>query len=189
MRALLLAAACTALALPRLALAAPDSLRVAPPPARDSADSLRLPRLAGDSTLAPRPASDSARDVARGTTIPRTVQRGPRMMFYGGLVAGLAANYRMKLDQDPGGYTDRWTTSSMFPDKGVHGLAAFTLTTLGVDLGVKPWKSAMAVCAAGIAFEYTQGYVSRYDIGADCIGASGAALWRSWRGARSGPAR
>ena len=45
-------------------------------------------------------------------------------------------------------------------------------------------NAAIAVCAAGTAFEFAQGYVSPYDIAADCIGATGAALWQSWRASR-----
>jgi hypothetical protein len=84
-------------------------------------------------------------------------------------------------DRDPGGYTDAWTTRSTFPDKAVHAGAAWLLTSAGTDLGLKPWQSALVVTAAGAAFERAQGHVSRYDIGADALGALGAALWRSWR--------
>lgn len=176
---------------PRIAAAGTaDSLNVAAAARRcHTADSLgaALQRCDSAALLAPR--LDSASTPRGITTIPRTVHTRARIAFFAGVAGGLAANYRIKLDKDPGGYTDAWTTSSMFPDKGVHGLAAFALTSVGVDLGVRPWTSAMTICAAGIAFEYTQGYVSRYDIGADCIGASGAALWRSWRGAPNGGSR
>jgi hypothetical protein len=96
----------------------------------------------------------------------------------------VAANYRMHLDPDPGGYTDGWRTEAFFPDKGVHALAAWALTSVGVDLGARPFTSALAVCATGTAFEFSQGYVSRRDIEADCIGAGASALWRKfseWR--------
>ena len=42
------------------------------------------------------------------------------------------------------------------------------LTGVGVDLGVRPKYSALAVCMAGNAVEFAQGYVSLYDIAADC---------------------
>jgi hypothetical protein len=191
--ALLIGVAAGALgASPRIAAAATiDSLTVASATRRcSSADNMRVMlQPACDSAARIAPKTDSTSALHPITTIPRTVHRKAPIVFFAGLAGGLAANARIKLDQDPGGYTDSWRTSSMFPDKGVHGLAAFALTSVGVDLGVKPWTSAMTICAAGVAFEYTQGYVSRYDIGADCIGASGAALWRSLRGSRNGGSR
>jgi hypothetical protein len=66
----------------------------------------------------------------------------------------------------------------------VHALAAWAITSVGVDLGARPRYAALAVCAAGTAFEFAQGYVSPYDVAADCIGAGGAALWQSWRAKR-----
>ena len=184
---LLAAVACALGASPRTATAGMADSVTAAPSARycGIADSTRVPlRPPCDSTSRLALRLDSANAPQRIVTIPRAAHTKARIIFFTGVTGALAANYRMKIDKDPGGYTDAWTTSSMFPDKGVHGLAAFALTSVGVDLGVRPWTSAMTICAAGIAFEYTQGYVSRYDIGADCIGASGAALWRSFRGSR-----
>ena len=106
------------------------------------------------------------------------------VLFYGILGAGAVASRLFHVDPDTGGYRDGWTTSTTFPDKAVHGLAAWAITSAGVDLGVRPAYSATAVCAAGTAFEFAQGYVSVYDIAADCVGAAGAAAWRSWRARR-----
>jgi hypothetical protein len=184
--------ACALVASPRTATAGTADSLTALPPARHcgTGDSARVSlRLPCDSTSRLALRFDSTNAPQQIVTIPRAVHTKARIVFFTGVAGALAANYRMKLDQDPGGYTDAWTTSSMFPDKGVHGLAAFALTSVGVDLGVRPWTSAMTICAAGVAFEYTQGYVSRYDIGADCIGASGAALWRSFRGSRGNSSR
>ena len=105
-------------------------------------------------------------------------------VFFGAVAAGLAVNSFVHVDRDPGGYRDTWNTESSFPDKVVHGLSAFALTSVGVDLRVRPFVAALTTCAAGAIFEKTQGYVSRYDIGADCAGAALAGLWRHWRAPR-----
>jgi hypothetical protein len=120
-----------------------------------------------------------------GAVAPRPLAIAPRsghlpLLFYSGLTAGLVAVQAFHLDADPGGYHDALNTKSLFPDKAVHALAAWAVTSLGADLHVGPWRSAAAVCAAGVGFELAQGYVSRYDIGANCIGAAGAAAWRTW---------
>lgn len=100
------------------------------------------------------------------------------------MAVGTAATFAYRVDPDTGGYRDGWRTETFFPDKGVHALAAWALTSAGIDLGARRWIAAATVCAAGAAFEYSQGYVSRYDIGADCVGASFAALWRGWASRR-----
>ena len=79
---------------------------------------------------------------------------------------------------------DGWTTATDFPDKAVHALAAWAITGVGIDLGARPRYAAIAVCGAGVAFEFAQGYVSVYDTAADCAGAIGAATWQSWRARR-----
>ena len=58
------------------------------------------------------------------------------------------------LDPDPGGYPDGWTTATDFPDKAVHALAAWAITGVGIDLGARPRYAAIAVCGAGVAFEF-----------------------------------
>jgi hypothetical protein len=105
-------------------------------------------------------------------------------VFYGVLGAGAVTAAALRVDPDTGGYRDGWRTETDFPDKAVHALAAWALTNVGVDLGVRPSYSAGAVCAAGTAFEFAQGYVSIYDIAADCVGAATAAAWQRWRAKR-----
>ena len=127
-------------------------------------------------------ASASTRsDSAEAPATKRTASRRTSHLFYGALLTGAALSFNYRVDPDAGGYEDKWNTLANFPDKGVHALAAFALTGVGVDLGARPWVAAASVCAAGAAFEFSQGYVSKIDIAADCVGAAGAALWRSWR--------
>ena len=145
-----------------------DSLR----PAIPSLDAAR----AGASAATAGPASAS-------NGVKRRSDRWP-MVFYGALAGAAGVAVALHVDPDSGGYRDGWTTATDFPDKAVHGLAAWAITTVGVDLGARPRHAAIAVCAAGTAFEFAQGYVSPYDIAADCIGATGAALWQSWRARR-----
>lgn len=130
---------------------------------------------------------DSAAAGERDSVGPRPVAVSPRhrsnlrqWLYYGGVGAGVVAVSAFHLDSDPGGYHDGIGTESTFPDKAVHLLAAWTITSLGADLKVGAWKSALAVCAGGVGFEFAQGYVSPYDIGANCIGAAGAAAWHTW---------
>lgn len=141
---------------------------------------LVVPRLAfaqGHLREAVSTSGDSA-----GVTTPLVGKRAVLpYVFFGAMAAGLVVNSFVHVDKDPGGYHDTWNTESPMPDKIVHGLAAFALTSVGVDLKVRPMISAMTTCAAGVIFEKTQGYVSRYDIGADCAGAALAGLWRHWR--------
>ncbi len=145
-----------------------DSLRAAIP-------SIEAARVAApaSSGLEPSETNASARGVGR---LP--------IVFYSALAgaAGIAAV--LHVDPDSGGYDDGWTTATDFPDKAVHALAAWAITTVGVDLGARPRHAALAVCAAGTAFEFAQGYASPYDIAADCVGATGAALWQTWRARR-----
>lgn len=127
-------------------------------------------------------ASLSARtDSAEAPAKQRTTSRRTTHLFYGALLTGAALSFNYQVDPDQGGYEDKWNTLANFPDKGVHALAAFAITGVGVDLGARPWVAAASVCAAGAAFEFSQGYVSKIDIAADCVGAAGAALWRTWR--------
>lgn len=161
------------------AYAAPRQV-AAPPIANTNADSVR-------GTLIPsRAPADAAGESQAGPDGPRPLAvarpRGSRLplLFYGGVTAGVVAVRAFHLDSDPGGYHDGMKTESLFPDKAVHALAAWVITSLGSDLKVGPWKSAAVVCASGVGFELAQGYVSHYDIGANCLGAAGAAAWRSW---------
>jgi len=109
--------------------------------------------------------------------------RSPKV-FFGLMAAGVTAVRAFHLDSDPGGYKDGMRTYTDFPDKGVHALAAWALTNAGVDMKLSPWKSAATVVGAGVGYEFAQGYVSKYDIAADAIGAVSAAAWRHWRASR-----
>ena len=92
------------------------------------------------------------------------------------LFAGVWANGVFRIDADAGGYRDEWSL-----DKYTHGLAAGLLTFGAMTAGVKPTPAAVGLCAAGAAFEVTQGYISSRDIVADCTGALSAWLWyRLW---------
>jgi hypothetical protein len=128
------------------------------------------------------PSVESARAAAAA---PRAKRRSALpLVFYGALTAGAATAAVLHVDPDTGGYHDGWTTATDFPDKAVHALAAWAITNVGVDLGAKPRNAAVAVCAAGIAFEFAQGYVSVYDVAADCGAAAAAGVWQSWRARR-----
>ena len=138
------------------------------------------------------PSIDAARAGASSATagpahasngVKQRRERWP-VVFYGALAGAAGVAVALHVDPDSGGYRDGWTTATDFPDKAVHGLAAWAITTVGVDLGARPRNAALAVCAAGTVFEFAQGYVSPYDIAADCIGATGAALWQTWRARR-----
>ena len=110
------------------------------------------------------------------------------IVFYGVLATGAATAAVLHVDPDTGGYHDGWKTATDFPDKAVHALASWAITNVGIDLGVRPRYAALAVCATGTAFEFAQGYVSAYDIAADCVGAAGAGVWQSWRARRKAKA-
>lgn len=135
--------------------------------------------LLADSTRTSGPSLAAARVAARGVRRDRLP-----VVFYGALATAAVTVAVLHVDPDSGGYRDGWTTATDFPDKAVHALAAWAITNVGVDLGARPRYAALAVCAAGTAFEFAQGYVSPYDIAADCAGATGAALWQSWRARR-----
>jgi hypothetical protein len=141
----------------------------------DSAHSLAGPTVTSARAAAPRARGD------RHNKLP--------LVFYGALGGAAIVTAVLHVDPDSGGYRDGWTTATDFPDKAVHALAAWAITGVGVDLGVRPRYAALAVCGAGTAFEFAQGYVSLYDIGADCAGAVGAATWQSWRAKRKAKAR
>ena len=141
--------------------------------AAPESDSTRVAAI--PSALAAQAAVSAAR-VERRDKLP--------LVFYSVLGAAAVTAAVLHVDPDSGGYQDGWNTATDFPDKAVHALAAWAITSVGVDLGARPRYAALAVCAAGTAFEFAQGYVSVYDIAADCAGAAGAAVWRSWRARR-----
>ena len=151
-----------------------------------SRDAVAQAAPAGDSVLiAAIPTTQAARAAASSvpTARSRTRDRMPSV-FYGVLGAAAVTAAVLHVDPDSGGYRDGWNTATDFPDKAVHALAAWAITNVGVDLGARPRYAALAVCGAGTAFEFAQGYVSVYDIAADCAGAAGAAAWQSWRAHR-----
>lgn len=135
-----------------------------------------------DSVIPPIP-SAAAAQAAVAPTKAKSRDR-LHVVFYGALGAAAATAAVLHVDPDSGGYHDGWNTATDFPDKAVHALAAWAITNVGIDLGARPRHAALAVCAAGTAFEFAQGYVSVYDIVADCAGAAGAAAWQSWRAGR-----
>lgn len=140
-----------------------------------------------DSVIAaPVPTVNAARPATVPTMVARRSSGRDKLpaVFYGGLAGAATVAFALHVDPDTGGYHDGWTTATDFPDKAVHALAAWAITNIGVDLGARPRYAAVAVCAAGTAFELAQGYVSPYDIAADCAGAAGAAVWQSWRARR-----
>jgi hypothetical protein len=138
-------------------------------------DSAQVPSLVGPTATATRVTVSGPR-ARRRDMLP--------LVFYGALGSAAVATAVFHVDPDTGGYHDGWATATDFPDKAVHALAAWAITSVGVDLGVRPRYSAAAVCVAGTGFEFAQGYVSIYDIAADCAGAAGAAAWQAWRARR-----
>jgi hypothetical protein len=114
--------------------------------------------------------------VRRQQTRPPAKQIGRTALALITLGAGVAANAIWKIDQDPGGYVDSWTSR----DKALHGLTAYALTRTCTDIGAKPVACTLGVIAAGIGFEFTQGFVSRKDITFDLGGALGAYLAQRW---------
>jgi hypothetical protein len=169
-----------------LTLLALSSLALAPSAARSQQ------AAADDTVRAAIPRVEAARvgatlaTASRSSDATRAARRREKLplIFYGALTVSAGAVAVLHVDPDSGGYQDGWTTATDFPDKAIHALAAWAITTVGVDLGARPRHAALAVCAAGTAFEFAQGYASPYDIAADCVGASGAALWQSWRARR-----
>jgi hypothetical protein len=142
------------------------------------------PSSVGDTI--PAPAAGPTNAAAKAAVGVARVERRDKLpvVFYGVLGGAAVAAAVFHVDPDSGGYRDGWTTATDFPDKAVHALVAWAITGVGVDLGVRPRYAALAVCGAGTAFEFAQGYVSPYDIAADCVGAVGAATWESWRAKR-----
>ena len=76
----------------------------------------------------------------------RRNETGSCSWFYGALESAAVA--ALHIDLDTGGYRDGGHRNG-FPDKAVHALAAWSITNVGVDLGVQPKYSAAAVWAAG----------------------------------------
>jgi hypothetical protein len=148
-----------------------------------SATGQQHPAPPADTVSAGIPTAEASRSALSTASAAKRNDRLPQI-FYGVLGAAATTTMVLHVDADSGGYHDGWTTATDFPDKAVHALAAWAITTAGVDLGARPRYAALAVCAAGTVFEVAQGYVSVYDIAADCVGAAGAAAFQSWRATR-----
>src|SRR5215207_1556648 len=151
-----------------------------------AAPRVRAQQASSASDTLPAPAAGPTNAAATAAVGASRVERRDKLplVFYGVLGSAAVTAAVFHVDPDSGGYRDGWTTATDFPDKAVHALAAWAITGIGVDLGVRPRYAALAVCGAGTAFEFAQGYVSPYDIAADCFGAVGAATWQSWRAKR-----
>src|SRR5688500_17448179 len=160
-----------------LTLLALSSIALVPSAARSQQvaadDTLRAPiptveaERVGATLAATSRSSDATMSARRRVKLP--------LIFYGALTVSAGAVAVLHVDPDSGGYRDGWTTATDFPDKAIHALAAWALTTVGVDLGARPRHAALAVCAAGTAFEFAPGYVSPSDMAAARRGAPGAA--------------
>lgn len=104
-----------------------------------------------------------------------------------GATFGLAALTELGRANGRDGTTAGWRSTRPFYKTYAHGVAAFALADVGVDMGLAPWRSASVVCGAGAVYELVQGYVSRWDIAADCVGGALDALLRSAVHAPRGP--
>lgn len=108
---------------------------------------------------------------------PRPDDRLPNLMmtpqfptetYAAALAIGVAANAIWKIDQDPGGYPDKWFTM----DKVVHLNIAHFLTAQSIKMGAHPAWAVGLTCGFAAGFEVTQGYVSGKDITVGCLGSA-----------------
>lgn len=124
------------------------------------------------------------------------------VLYVGLCAAVILISGRNQIDPDAAHYRDGWRTQALFPDKAVHGFAAWALTIAAhAVLGVPALWAALITLAAGIGWEFmqrqvaldlgaTRARISRYDVYGDAIGCAvavltlyaGAAL-RGWLGA------
>lgn len=105
-------------------------------------------------------------------------QWGRTATFGGALGAGVLANAIWKFDRDAGGYHD----SAHGIDKVAHALASYVIEDACEDVGAHPLACLGMTIGTGVAFEFSQGYVSRWDIRFDALGASASwALRRVFR--------
>lgn len=96
-----------------------------------------------------------------------TRQRRATVRYGAALGAGLLANSVYPFDRDPGGYKDQPFTR----DKYDHLRVAMLLSQVAAWTDVPPKWNVALTCAAATGFEFTQGKVSYYDIGASCLGS------------------
>lgn len=116
-------------------------------------------------------AAGSARTARRSDRIPGTnLPKMSNQTFGALLVLGIWGNTVVPVTRDPNPTSDEWNTL----DKPVHAFSAFALVETGLYAGVHPAFAVASVCAGGAAFEVTQGYISRKDIVANCVGAASA---------------
>ena len=139
-----------------------DSLN--PPPAKRAKGTRRIPFMTTASI--DRPPNARAANVATLS------------VFSLGLVYNATCPFGARYCQrDAGGYTDEWLSE----DKAIHATVAAGAVLAAHTAGAHPAVAAIGICAAGIAFEHTQGFVSHRDIAANCLGAGAAYLWaRAW---------
>lgn len=91
----------------------------------------------------------------------------PGRWYAAALMAGIGSNYAFRIDPDPGGYKDAWSSS----DKIGHFVAGTFLTERAMMLGVRPRDAVLLTCGGAIGYELSQGYASYRDAVASCSGA------------------
>jgi hypothetical protein len=88
--------------------------------------------------------------------------------YLGVLATADLGNAWLRIDRDPGGYSDVWNTQ----DKLAHAAMGALLAESAIEAGVRPPWAVALTCAGAVGFEFSQGYVSRKDIIAGCGGAA-----------------
>ncbi|GAC1516755.1 MAG: hypothetical protein NVS1B4_13660 [Gemmatimonadaceae bacterium] len=110
----------------------------------------------------------------------------PLWLFGGLLAAGDYANYRWRIDPDPGGYKPAWNDRALYPKEFVHGITGFGLGALADLAGVPTKYRVPGICLAAYGYELSQGFVNRLDLISGCSGAAAEAMWHAmwnrWRG-------
>jgi hypothetical protein len=104
----------------------------------------------------------------------RPPRRLSAAVYLGALAAGASANARWRVDDDAGGYRDRWQTL----DKQLHAAGGAVLAGAAMTAGVRSRVAALGACGAGVAWEASQRYRSGRDAVATCGGAAAAWAWR-----------
>jgi hypothetical protein len=157
-----------------------DSVRDATAAATRAANMAKV-----DSLLA---AADSLLRASKPRTAPSIWQlrlhsvfarKRATQVYAAGLSTGLALNYTLRIDSDPGGYPDSWTS----PDKLYHANVAYFMTDMAMGQSVRPrWAFALTCGLAGVGWEVSQrGFISGKDIAADCLGSGLAVGMRKFR--------
>lgn len=94
-------------------------------------------------------------------------------VYAGVLSIGLVANGVFRYDVDGGNYPNSWYTEKVAAHFGLSSM----LTFAAINTRVNPWIAACMTCGAGVAYEFTQGYINGKDIVANCSGAFLTVLW------------